>query len=74
MYLCYQNYLDGGLRGGVTKKKRDNFAKIPKRGGGSWKKIPNFSLGNWETQGGGLNFSKMSELEMALRRHPKKGE
>ena len=54
MYLCYQNY----FRGGVTKKKRENFAKIPERGWGGWKKIPNFSLGNWETQGGVSIFQK----------------
>ena len=52
------------LRGGVTKKKRENLGQIPKGGGGLKKqtKIPNFNLGIVITQGGGLDFSKMSEL------------
>ena len=49
------------------KKKRENLGKNPKGGGvGGVKKkqtnIPNFNLGILKTQGGGLNFSKMSEL------------
>ena len=60
--------------GEASQKKSETILQKFSKGGGGWKKIPNFSLGNWETQGGGLNFSKMSELEMALRRHPKKGE
>ena len=52
------------LRGGVTKKKRENLGKIPKGGGVEKKqtKIPNFNLGIVKTQRGGLDFSKMSEL------------
>ena len=71
MYLCYQNYLDGGLRGGVTKKKRENFAKIPERGVGGLEKNYKFQFGKLGNPGGGLNFSKKSELEIALRHHSK---
>ena len=38
----------------------------------SAKNIPNFNLGIFETQGGGLDFSKMSELQTTLKPHPKK--
>ena len=57
-YIIYQ------LRGAITKKKRENLGKIPKGGGRLKKqtKIPNFNLGILKTQGGGLDFSKMSEL------------
>ena len=53
------------LRGAITKKKRKNLGKIPKGGVGGKKKqtkIPNFNLGLLKTQGGCLDFSKMSEL------------
>ena len=52
------------VRGGVTKKKRENSGKIPKGGGGLkiQTKIPNFNLGILKTQGEGFDFSKMSEL------------
>ena len=45
------------------KKKRKNLGKIPKWGGGV-KKSPNFNLGTSKIQGGGLNFSKMSEFQL----------
>ena len=44
MYLCYQNYLDGGLRGGVTKKRETILQKFPKGGGGGKK----FQISVWE--------------------------
>ena len=46
------------------KKKREKLGKIPKGGRGLkiQTKIPNFNLGILKTQGGGLDFSKMSEL------------
>ena len=44
------------VRGGVTKKNENIWGKFPKQ-----TKIPNFNLGILKTQGGGLNFSKMSE-------------
>ena len=52
------------IRGGVTKRKRENLGKIPKGGEGLKKQteIPNFNLGIVKTQVGGLDFSKMSEL------------
>ena len=51
------------LRGAITKKKRENLGKIPK-GGGVEKTDENsqFQFGNFENPGGGLDFSKMSEL------------
>ena len=62
---CFGSFLNQVLRGGVTKKKREILGQIPKGGGGEkkQKKIPNFNLGIVKTQGGGLDFSKMSELE-----------
>ena len=50
----------GFLRGGVTKKKRENLGQCPKRGGKKTQKCPNFNLGILKTEGGGLFFSKMS--------------
>ena len=42
-------------------------------GGNSFlQKCPNFNLGILKTEGGGLYFSKMSELKIALRHHQKK--
>ena len=51
------------IRGAITKKKRGNLGKIPK-GGGVEKTDENsqFQFGNFENPGGGLDFSKMSEL------------
>ena len=47
------------LRGGVTKKKRENLGKIPKGGGVKKQtKIPNFNLGMLRTQGRGSRFFK----------------
>ena len=48
------------LRGGVKIEKRENLGQCPNRQGGILK-----------TEGGGLYFSKVSELEIALRHHPK---
>ena len=53
-------------RGGVTKKNWKILGKF-RKGGGSKKKqtkIPNFNLGIWKTEGGGLNFSEMSEFQL----------
>ena len=52
------------VRGAITKKKRENLGKIPKGGGGVEKTDENsqFQFGNFENPGGGLDFSKMSEL------------
>ena len=46
------------------KKKRENLGKIPKGGGWVKKTDENsqFQFGNFENPGGGLDFSKMSEL------------
>ena len=33
-----------------------------------------FQFGNFENRGGGLNFSEMSELKVALKHHPKNEE
>ena len=49
------------LRGGVKIENRKNLGQCP-----------NFNLGILKTPGGGgLNFSKMSELKIALRHHLK---
>ena len=42
-------------------------------GGGVKKNRRKFPISIWEFEkpGGGLNFSKMSELKIALRHHPK---
>ena len=52
------------LRGAVTKKKTGKFGKNSQRGGGLKKTDKNFKFqsGNSENPGGGLDFSKMSEL------------
>ena len=57
------------LRGAIIKKTE----KFPYGGGGNFfsQKSPNFNLGTSKIQGGGLNFSKMSELKVALGHHPK---
>ena len=48
------------LRGGVTKKKRENLGQIPKGGGGLKKTDENsqFQFGNCENPGGGSRFFK----------------
>ena len=52
------------VRGGITKKNGKIWDKFPK-GGGLKKTDENsqFQFGNCENPGGGLDFSKMSELE-----------
>ena len=49
------------VRGAITKKKRENLGKIPK-GGEKTDENSQFQFGNFENPGGGLDFSKMSEL------------
>ena len=51
------------LRGAITKKNGKIWEKFPK-GGGVEKTDENsqFQFGNFENPGGGLDFSKMSEL------------
>ena len=61
------------LRGAIIKKK-GKMGKNSLMGGGGVKikKIKSqFQFGNFENRGGGLNFSEMSELIVALRYHPK---
>ena len=60
--------------GEASLKKTGKFGTNSQRGGGNKNqtKIPNFNLGSVITQGEGLNFSKMSELKVALGYHPKK--
>ena len=58
------------FRGGVKIENRENLGQNPNRGGGKKKtqKCPNFNLGHLKTEGGGGHyFSKMSQLEKALR-------
>ena len=45
------------LRGGVIIKKQENFGQCPKK-----QKCLKFKFGHLKTDGGGLNFSKMSQL------------
>ena len=57
-------------RVGVTKKNGKIWDNVP-IGGSKKQKCPNFNLGHLKTEGEGHYFSKMSELEIALRHHPK---
>ena len=61
------------VRGGITKKNGKIWDNVRIGGGGVKKKqkCPNFNLGHLKAEGGGLYFSKMSQLELALRHHPK---
>ena len=44
------------LRGGVTKKKRENLGQCPNREGvKKIQKCPNFNLGILKTEGGGVS-------------------
>ena len=61
------------FRGGITKKTRENLGQCPNRGGAGQKnpEMSQSKFGNFENSGVGPYFSKMSDLEIALRRHPK---
>ena len=62
-YQAYALHCHQISLGEASLKKREHLGKIPY--GGELKKqtkIPNFNLGILRTQGGGLDFSKMSEL------------
>ena len=60
------------LRKAIIKKKTKKFGKNSLMGGLKIEKIKSqFQFGNFENRGGGLNFSEMSELIVALRHPPK---
>ena len=63
----FGNIYCSDLRGGVIIKKRENLGQSPKKGGGGGgsekkQKSLKFKFGHLKTDGGGLNFSKMSQL------------
>ena len=69
--LAYFPHCVSCLRGAIIEKNGKIGGKFPKGGGDFFQKKSQFQFGNFKNPGGDLNFSKMSELKVALRHHPK---
>ena len=69
----FQSYESHILWGGVKIENRENWGQGPNGGGGGVKnpEMSQFQFGNFENRRGGLYFSKISELTIALRHHQK---